>query len=124
MDEAERCHRIGYLFDGKLLVHGPVPEIIANSHLSTWRIISDKPDEVMRALQGRPGVEMVTSFGAQLHVAGADGKALETTLNGLKARYAITAESTPPSLEDIFIHTMTLAGEKKTEADDGKAGPA
>ena len=28
MDEAERCHQIGYLLDGRLLVHGPVQEII------------------------------------------------------------------------------------------------
>jgi ABC-2 type transport system ATP-binding protein len=33
MDEAERCHEIAYIAYGHLLVHGTVPEVIAQSHL-------------------------------------------------------------------------------------------
>jgi ABC-2 type transport system ATP-binding protein len=109
MDEAERCHLVGYLLDGKLLVHGAVADIIAQSHLSTWRLSAPDPAEVMQALQGRPGVEMVTSFGMQLHVAGADATALRLTVEDIVTHHHATAESTQPTLEDIFIHTMTKA---------------
>ena len=112
MDEAERCHQIGYLLDGKLLVHGSVPDIIAASPLSTWRIRAANPHDVMHALKGLPGVEMVTNFGTMLHVAGADGAKLQTTIDSLKSQYAIEAETTHPTLEDIFIHTMSQAKEQ------------
>src|SRR5437764_10705388 len=36
MDEAERCHRLAYISRGKLLVHGTVAEVIAQSHLTTY----------------------------------------------------------------------------------------
>src|SRR3954462_4118493 len=36
MDEAERCHEIAYIAYGHLLVHGTVPEVIAQSHLATY----------------------------------------------------------------------------------------
>jgi ABC-2 type transport system ATP-binding protein len=117
MDEAERCHQIGYLLDGKLLVHGAVADIIAGSHLATWHIQAPNPHEAMQALRGQPGVEMVTSFGTGLHVAGGDAKALAATIDSLRERYALRAETAAPTLEDIFIHTMIHAG-----LDNGKNG--
>ncbi|MGE3623355.1 MAG: ATP-binding cassette domain-containing protein [Bdellovibrionales bacterium] len=107
MDEAERCHLIGYLLNGRLLVHGRVPDIVAKSGLATWRVITDDPAGIMRKLQGRPGVEMITSFGTQLHVAGTDADALTHTIAELIASGQAQAEPMMPSLEDIFIHTMT-----------------
>ena len=37
-----------------------------------------------RRLKAKPGVEMVTSFGMLLHVAGDDAAALDATLNDLQ----------------------------------------
>jgi ABC-2 type transport system ATP-binding protein len=115
MDEAERCHRIGYLLDGKLLVSGTVPDIIAQSHLATWRITAADTNILAKALHGKPGVEMVTSFGVLLHVAGDDAAALSNTLATLKSQFTFDATSVPPTLEDIFIHTMTLANTRTEE---------
>ena len=36
MDEAERCHRLAYLSNGKLLAQGTGPELIELSGLHTW----------------------------------------------------------------------------------------
>src|SRR6516165_3986357 len=38
MDEAERCHRLAYIFNGVLLAHGTVAEVIAQAHLTTWSV--------------------------------------------------------------------------------------
>ncbi|MER2519614.1 MAG: ABC transporter ATP-binding protein [Bdellovibrionales bacterium] len=110
MDEAERCHRIGYLLDGTLLVDGSVPDVIAHSHLSTWRISSPDSPAVMKALQAQPEIEMATSFGALLHVAGTDTDGVKATIDKVAERYpSLSATNVPPTLEDIFIHTMTKA---------------
>lgn len=110
MDEAERCHLVGYLLNGRLLVHGRVPDIIAKSKLTTWRLTADDPARLKALLQKRPGVEMITSFGTQLHVAGTDALALNAAVAAITAEYpSVKAEPMTPSLEDIFIHTMTQA---------------
>jgi ABC-2 type transport system ATP-binding protein len=109
MDEAERCHQIGYLLNGRLLVHGRVSDVIAGSQLATWRVNTSDPAGLKHALEGRPGVELVTSFGNQLHVTGTNKAALAATVAEVTPRYGAVAESMPPSLEDIFIHTMTEA---------------
>src|SRR5256884_3284491 len=38
MDEAERCHRLGYIFFGKLLHHGQVNAVIGNERLTTLSV--------------------------------------------------------------------------------------
>src|SRR5437763_1064031 len=38
MDEAERCHRLAYILEGKLLAHGTAAEVIAQAHLTTWSV--------------------------------------------------------------------------------------
>jgi ABC-2 type transport system ATP-binding protein len=107
MDEAERCHQIGYLLDGRLLAHGSVPEIIAASRLIMWKIVSEQNVEIRKILEKTPGVEMVTSFGTQLHVVGEDPLALSAAVQDVATRYGAQIENLPPTLEDIFIHTMS-----------------
>jgi len=109
MDEAERCHLIGYLLNGRLLVHGRVDDVIAQSHLFTWHLSGPNPDALRKALQGKPGVEMITSFGTQLHVVGDQAAALKTSILAVTAAEGATAEPMTPSLEDIFIHIMSRA---------------
>lgn len=118
MDEAERCHRIGYLLDGALLVHGSVQEVIAQSHLSTWRLTSEDSATVMQALQQQPEIEMATSFGTLLHVAGIDANGVKAAIDRIASKHPLSAVSVPPTLEDIFIHTMTRArSATKSEGD-------
>lgn len=114
MDEAERCHQIGYLLDGKLLVHGGVQDIISSSPLASWHLTTDQSHEVRRALEGKHGVEMVTSFGTRLHVVGSNAGLLSETIADIGKRYPVKTELSTPSLEDIFIHTMIKA-EKRRE---------
>ena len=113
MDEAERCHQIGYLLDGRLLVHGAVADIVAHSHLASWHVITDATHKVRQALEGQAGVEMVTSFGTRLHVVGSDPDALAVAVNKIRDEYSVQAEQAQPTLEDIFIHTMVKAGRAK-----------
>ena len=106
MDEAERCHRIGYISYRKMLATGTVEEVVANSGLTTFVVRGPRLDEVQAALEGKPGVDQVAPFGTTLHVVGADRAALEAALAPLRARAETSIEPGETSLEDVFIQFM------------------
>jgi ABC-2 type transport system ATP-binding protein len=109
MDEAERCDRIVYILNGKLIARGSVAEVIAQSGLVTFLIEGEGVRRLVRRLQNEPGVEYVAFFGAVLHVSGHDRAALERALADLRGQLGIRIEEAPPSLEDVFIHLQEQA---------------
>jgi len=109
MDEAERCHRIGYIAYGKMLATGTVDEVVKGSGLSTYVVHGAlKPAEIA-ALAKTDGVEQVAPFGATLHVVGTDKAKLEAALAQLKDRPGLRIEPDATSLEDVFIQFMAKA---------------
>nr|WP_294529861.1 ABC transporter ATP-binding protein [uncultured Rhodopila sp.] len=105
MDEAERCGRIVYLSDGKLVVQGTPEEVARNSNLVTFRAAGADLDLVARRLRGLPGVESVAVFGSALHIAGMDRAALERATESLGG--ILVWHEVPPQLEDVFIHLLS-----------------
>jgi ABC-2 type transport system ATP-binding protein len=111
MDEAERCHRLAYILDGRLLAHGTAAEVIAQSGLATWAVSGPGLLELAGRLRARPGVRQAVAFGATLHVSGDDEAALER---------AIAPFRTPEhdwrridsGLEDVFIHLVDRGRER------------
>lgn len=109
MDEAERCHRIGYIAYGRMLATGTVDEVVQGSGLSTYVVHGAlKPAEIAE-LAKTDGVEQVAPFGATLHVVGTDKAKLEAALAHLKDRPGIRIEPDATSLEDVFIQFMAKA---------------
>ena len=112
MDEAERCHRLGYINYGKLLVEGSPEQVIAQSGLSTWRIaLRSAGDERLLAqlaqeLGQTKSVDTVIPFGTTLRVSGRDAAALETALAPVHRRPEFEVERTATSLEDVFVNLM------------------
>jgi ABC-2 type transport system ATP-binding protein len=60
-----------------------------------------------------PGVEMAALFGAELHVSGVDAAKIEKSLEALEDEQGLKIERVPPSLEDVFIHTMDVAQQER-----------
>ena len=110
MDEAERCHEVGYLAGGKLLVHGSVDAVLAQSGLTTFEVAGPDLEALAAELRGRPGVEMTAAFGASLHVSGTDPALLEASIAPYRSDPRFRWTRTQPSLEDVFIHTLARAG--------------
>jgi ABC-2 type transport system ATP-binding protein len=109
MDEAERCHRIGYIAYGRMLATGTVDEVVKSSGLSTYVVHGAlKPAEIAE-LARTDGVEQVAPFGTTLHVVGTDKAKLEQALAPLKDRPGISVEPDATSLEDVFIQFMAKA---------------
>jgi ABC-2 type transport system ATP-binding protein len=112
MDEAERCHRLAYIAYGKLLVEGTADEVVAQSRLTTYGVAlqpgRDERDlaRLARELRDTPGVDTVIPFGATLRVSGRDAAALEAALARIRARGEFVVDTTPTSLEDVFVNLM------------------
>ena len=110
MDEAERCHRVGYLSFGRLLVHGTVSEVIEGAGISTWRLTGGDATALAVRVRTLPGVEMAAAFGTELHVSGIDAAVLAASLQAVAAENGgVKAVPIRPTLEDVFIHTMNKA---------------
>ncbi|SHN60528.1 ABC transporter ATP-binding protein [Desulfovibrio litoralis] len=106
MDEAERCHDIGYILNGSLIARGSSEEIIKQSKLITFEAECEGSGETIKTLQQQDGVISASAFGKRLHISGLDrDKLLKAISNSHtdKNRWS-EVES---SLEDVFIYFMT-----------------
>ena len=112
MDEAERCHRLAYIADGRLLASGTAQEVVQSRRLCTWEVSGELPPGLAQSLRSLPGVEMATSFGATLHVSGRDAARLQASLEQALRGTGLAMREIPASLEDVFIDLM-----------QGSAGP-
>jgi len=108
MDEAARCHRVGFMRDGKIIAEGTPTEL--RSTLEE-RILEmrGKPLSLLRKVAHHDAdVEDVQAFGDKLHVRVGTGKAGDV-LNRLRATIGSeggeVTELRPvqPMLEDVFI---------------------
>jgi ABC-2 type transport system ATP-binding protein len=105
MDEAERCHRLGYISYGKLLTHGTVEEVIDHVDLTTWSVSGPNLIRLAEQLRGRPGVQQAVAFGNELHVSGDDAAALEQAIAPFR-KEPYEWQEIRSGLEDAFIHLM------------------
>ena len=104
MDEAERCHRLAYIAEGRLLASGTPDALVAGSGLHTWNGHGANVAALAGRIEALPGVELVTRFGNALHVSGRDSQALQAAV----AQFAAAAQwqAVPATLEDVFIFLM------------------
>jgi ABC-2 type transport system ATP-binding protein len=92
------------------LIHGGVDEVLDQSGLTTFEVAGPELEALAADLRDRPGVEMTAAFGASLHVSGTDPAQLERSIEPFRADPRFRWARTPPSLEDVFIHTLARAG--------------
>ena len=105
MDDAERCGRIVYLSDGKIVVQGTPDQVAKGSGLVTFEATGVDLDQAVRTLRKMPGVESAAVFGSALHVAGMNRAALEQATQSLKG--GLVWHEVSPQLEDVFIHLLS-----------------
>jgi ABC-2 type transport system ATP-binding protein len=108
MDEAERCKRIVYLANGRIVVQGSADEVSQQSGLITFEASGGDIDDAARALRQKAGVEAAAVFGRSLHVAGTDRAALTRAIHSIDGDFKW--EEVPPRLEDVFIHMLSAKG--------------
>ncbi len=73
MDEAERCHRLAFIFSGRLLDTGTPAQIVERRHLRVAELEVDQATEAADALRAHPKVDAVAHYGNLLRVATREG---------------------------------------------------
>ena len=106
MDEAERCHEIAYIADGKLLAHGTVAQVVGQSQLTTYSVTGEGLARLAAELEKALGIDSVAPFSTSLHVSGRDHAALEAAIAPYRNDPQLVWQATEPSLEDVFIGLM------------------
>ena len=100
MDEAERCHRLAFIFAGRLLDEGRPDEVIARRKLVALEIEVDDADRVREQLRAHAGIESVEPYGHALRVVGRDVD-LEKVVSEVTTPRRIAPAH--PSVEDAFV---------------------
>jgi ABC-type multidrug transport system ATPase subunit len=105
MDEAERCKRIVYLANGRIVVQGSAQDVSRQSALIIFEATGDDIDSAARRLRHMPGVEAAAVFGRAVRVAGTDRPALEGSVRAITSA-TLSWHEVEPRLEDVFIHML------------------
>ena len=109
MDEAERCHAIIYIADGKIMTKGTVSEVIAQAALVTWIVRGPGLIQLQSELLKLSAVDHVAPFGDSLHVSGAQENELARALHPWMNDERFQWTRVEATLEDAFIHYMLKA---------------
>jgi ABC-2 type transport system ATP-binding protein len=120
MDEAERCHKVGMLYQGRVLMHG-TPEELINSMPSRFLEVKASPRKSMRQIiMQAPGILSWRPVGDRLRVETADQNSdLEQLQAYLADQFRAQnmdieiLQEVKPMMEDLFVHTVS-AQERKS----------
>jgi ABC-2 type transport system ATP-binding protein len=128
LDEAERCHRVALLSNGKLLALDEPSKLQAASEGAMVEVVATPARRALEVARAAVGETRVQLFGDRLHVQLASageypgvGRALAdagVTVTGWRV--------IPPSLEDVFITRLDLErrerGDLERRERDGSGG--
>lgn len=107
MDEAERCHRVGLVHHGKLLLEGEPAALLAAFDDEVHEVHGGERDRVDAALAALPAVRAASPAGARLRVVVAHGRADE--VGRALAPLGATLARTTPDFEDLFLSRIQEA---------------
>jgi ABC-type multidrug transport system ATPase subunit len=103
MDEAERCHRLAFIFRGELLDVGTPDEVVARRHLSVAELKVDRASEAATLLRARPEVDEVAHYGHLLRVAVRGADAAEVARAALAGFAVDEVRDARVTVEDAFV---------------------
>ncbi len=105
MDEAERCHRLAFIFRGTVLDIGTPEEVVERRKLDVVELEVDDPAKATAVLEADPGIEECGHFGRVLRVSTRGREARDYVLEVL-ARAGVGVRDIGPgraNVEDAFV---------------------
>ncbi len=106
MDEAERCHRLAFIFGGETLAVGTPAEIVAARALRVVELVADDGMALARRLRETPGVDEVAHYGHVLRVATRGVGDPVAWVERTSQEFGLACSSvveTRPTVEDAFV---------------------
>ena len=117
MDEAERCHRLAFIFSGTLLDTGTPEEIVARRNLRVAELEVPRGTEAADLLRAHPDVDEVSHYGPLLRVAtrnGLDPEAVAREVLGARGIEIRRVRESRATVEDAFV-SMVRAEHRELE---------
>jgi ABC-2 type transport system ATP-binding protein len=110
LDEAERCHRVALLHQGKLLFCDTPPRLKAKLGKGVLSVISQEPRRVRQALEGSDGISSLLLTGDGVHIVIDDPKRrvpeLRAQLQSQQVPFDELRQVTP-TIEDLFVEAVS-----------------
>ena len=106
MDEADRCHTVGFMRAGKLMASGSPRELQQLVPGVVLELLVSPRHAAEPILRAAPGVREVQVFGDRLHLIAAQAPA-EADLRDRLGAAGVTLQSlrpVAPTMEDVFMH--------------------
>jgi ABC-2 type transport system ATP-binding protein len=126
MDEAERCHRLAFIFGGTLMDVGTPAEIVARRNLRVVEFEVDRRAEAEAALGADPRVEEIAHYGTVFRVtvrAPADPVAVVREQCDRRGLVTSDLRESRVSVEDAFV-AMVRQDERRRQASPSGEGPS
>ena len=110
MDEAERCHKVAYIYEGRLIAYGTNNDLrnleaVTPTHARRLRVNCTPVMQAYRFCGNVDAILDVTVFGIDLHMVVANTMT-DSQLSDLLNEQGFTVsiiEEIEPSLEDVFV---------------------
>ncbi|MEP6938173.1 MAG: ABC transporter ATP-binding protein [Rudaea sp.] len=117
MDEAERCHRLAILDQGRLVADGSPRELCARLPAQVFLVECERAREAQAALKGMPGIIAMAQIGAQLRVLTQKSGDAPNSLSSRLHEKGIDAQLKPveANLEDVFVAATQKPGHGAVE---------
>jgi ABC-2 type transport system ATP-binding protein len=111
LEEAEHCHRMSFMLEGRMVAEGSPSEIKAAQPGRLFELAVDRPQEAIATLLRRHESWRVALFGRRIHLVVDDDAQLAASQAELAARGIAVdgVRALPFSLEDAFIGTVARA---------------
>ena len=113
LDEAERCNRVGLVYQGRIVLCAPPGELRSGIAEPCYRVVAPDLRACLGRLRSLPWVVSAAPAGAALHLFlspdGASEERIRADLEG-EGLGPVDVERIRPSLEDAFINLMGKTG--------------
>jgi len=112
MDEAQRCRRVGMMFEGRMTSMRTPDELIKDMKGEVLELVTDAPD-ARRVIGGMAGLKSAYPYGGSLHLVFEPGMGRADEVKNRLRKLGIPFKNvrrTRPSFEDAFLDLVQLSG--------------
>jgi ABC-2 type transport system ATP-binding protein len=119
LDEAEHCHRLGLMYEGRLVAEGR-PQALKDAMRAgiMLEVACREPLQALRRLRAEPALASASLFGRRLHVLVDEPATAEPVIRRLLGQAGLAVEGVEPiplSLEDLFVLFIRMEEQGRRE---------
>ncbi len=119
LDEAENCHRLGLMYQGRLVAVGSPRELKDGMRAGIiLEVDCNEPFAALRYLRAVPSLARANLFGSRVHVLVEDRAEAEPMIRDALTAHGISIEGLEPipfSLEDLFVIFIDMVEQGRSE---------